>query len=117
MSDFNFRVDDEVVVNDKSFNKYWRGFTGIIKTKTQYGCQVNIEGTIVSFRDYEIDLKRSFSESELQKVFNSVYRGNYSFNKQRFPMSALQVKNQFGSVILEQLLLDRYDNICEAKTE
>jgi hypothetical protein len=112
MSDLKFNIGDEAVVNDKVSDKYWSGFTGIIETKTQYGWQLNIDGNIVSFRDNEIDLKYSFSKDEVISSLNEIYNSHgeqYEYTilvkKITFPMSALQVKNKFGSVLLDQLLL------------
>lgn len=114
MSNFKFIVGDEVIVNDKCSDKYWSGFTGIIKTKTQYGWQLNIDGNIVSFRDEELDFKYSFSKEEIIHTLNEIYNSHgeaYEYTilvkKITFPMSATQVKNKFGSVLLDQLLLNR----------
>lgn len=110
-----FQIGDEVVVNNFYPNDYYVGYEGIIKSINSHGLyQISINNQTFLCLETEIDLKYSFSKDEVVNTLNEIYNSHgeqYEYTiltkKIVFPMSALQVKNKFGSVLLDQLLLNR----------
>lgn len=114
-----FQVRDEVITNaDNHYHGSEDGMITDIRFQDDKPIYiVKIDDKQHPFHEEELDFKYSFTKSELWAALDDVYGSNNYTMSGRFAtelkdiggMSAAQVKNKFGSLILDQLLLNRSD--------